>query len=216
MHIITYIIETIFPDACGICGKICKNHICSKCMYKLNQIKQVKKHIYLKRNFTTHMYIFKYEDLIRKNIIQYKFKEQTYKYKAFSKFIIKEKNICRFLKKYDIIIPVPISKKRNNQRGYNQSSLIARELGKNLKNVQIKEDILYKVKDTLPQSSLKLEQRMYNLKDAYKVQKSEIIKNKKILLFDDIFTTGSTVDECAKVLKSAGAEEVGVLTFAKD
>lgn len=216
MHFINCIINIFYPNACGICGNISKYDICPKCITKLNRIKQCKKHIYLTRNFTDAMYIFKYQDLVRESFLKYKFGEQNYRYKAFANFMIKDKKICGFLKKYDIIIPVPISKKRKMQRGYNQSELIIKECAKLDKNITVCMDVLYKIKDTKPQSTLNKEQRMINVQDAYKTQNSEIIKNKKVLLFDDIYTTGSTLEECAKVLKKSGAYEVSVLTFAKD
>lgn len=216
MHFINCIINIFYPNACGICGNISKYDICPKCIKKLNEIKQCKKHIYLTKSFTDEMYIFKYEDFIRECFIKYKFGEQNYRYKAFANFMIKDKKICGFLKKYDIIIPVPISKKRMKQRGYNQSELIIKECAKLDKNIKVCTNILYKVKNTKPQSSLNKEQRRINLKGAYKLKNSETIINKKVLLFDDIYTTGSTLEECAKVLKQAGAYEVSVLTFAKD
>ena len=190
--------------------------ICPKCMRKLNEIKQCKKHIYLKRSFTDEMYIFKYEDIVRSCFIKYKFGEQNYRYKAFANFMIKDKKICGFLKKYDIIIPVPISKTRKRQRGYNQSELIIKECTKLDKDIKVCTNILYKIKNTKPQSSLNKEQRKINIQGAYIIKNNEIINNKKILLFDDIYTTGSTLEECAKVLRQAGAYEVSVLTFAKD
>lgn len=215
MHFINSIMNIFYPNVCGICDKIYKNDICPKCMKKLKELKQCKKHIYLQQSFTTHMYIFKYEDIIRKNIIKYKFGDQSYHFKVFAKFIIKDKKICGFIKKYDIIIPVPISKQRNRQRGYNQSELIVKELAKQDNSIKIAINILYKIKNTVAQSSLNKEQRLGNLKNAYEVKNSKIIKDKKILLFDDIFTTGSTAEECAKVLKEAGAYEVRSVNTSK-
>lgn len=209
------VLNLFFPNVCGICNKICKESLCPKCMLELNRIKECKKHIYLTRNFTTHMYIFSYKDIIRNNIIKYKFHEQAYRYKAFANFIVNNKKICRYLRKYDIIIPVPISKKRKRQRGYNQSELILREIAKSMKDICVLTNVLYKVKNTLPQSRLKKEERLYNLKDAYEVRNNEIIKNKKVLLFDDIYTTGSTVEECSKMLKNAGAYEVRSINSCK-
>lgn len=209
------IINLFFPNVCGICNKIYKEPLCPKCRVELNKIKECKKHIYLTKSFTTHMYIFSYKDIIRKNIVNYKFNEQAYKYKAFANFIVNNKKICRYLGKYDIIIPVPISKKRSRQRGYNQSELILKEIAKNMKDICVLKNVLYKVKHTLPQSTLKKEERLNNLKDAYEVKNSEIIKNKKVLLFDDIYTTGSTVEECSKMLKSAGAYEIRGINSCK-
>ncbi len=216
MHFINNMVNVFYPNACGICGNISKYDICPKCIKKLNEIKQCKKHIYLTKSFTDEMYIFKYEDLVRECFIKYKFGEQNYRYKAFANFIIKDKKICGFLKKYDIIIPVPISKKRIKQRGYNQSELIIKECAKLDRNIVVCTNVLYKIKNTKPQSTLNKEQRKINLKGAYKLENSGTIANKRILLFDDIYTTGSTLEECATVLKQAKVREIGVFTLAKD
>ena len=117
--------------------------------------------------------------------------------------------------KYDIIGAVPIHKKRKIERGYNQSELIAKELAKNIQGLEYKK-ILIKIKNNQRQSELKKEQRLENVKDVYEIQNKQIIQGKKIILFDDIYTTGSTVNECSKIMLQAGTKKVGVLTIAKD
>ena len=121
------------------------------------------------------------------------------------------------MKKYDIILVVPISKSRKKERGYNQSELVAKGISKII-SVKIEKNKLYKIKDIPPQSTLNKEQREENVKKAYKVKNIEKIQNKKILIIDDIYTTGNTVNECAKTLVEAGIERmnIGVLTIAKD
>jgi ComF family protein len=210
------LLNLIYPKVCGICGEISKNDICNKCRLKIKKWQQNKKHMYLTKNFDTHMYIFDYQDIIRQRILQYKFKEQTYIYRSFVKIILNDKKVCGFLKKYDIIIPVPISKQRKRSRGYNQSEIIAKEISKQIEELEYRNDILFKIKNTLPQSLLDKEKRGQNIKGAYLVKNAELIKNKKILLLDDIFTTGNTVNECSRVLKLDGAKQIGVLTLAKD
>ena len=165
--------------------------------------------------FDKHIYFFKYESNIRKLILNYKFNEKSYLYKTFTNFMIKNENFCRIVESYDIIIPVPISKKRNKQRGYNQSFLIAKELSKQL-NIKIVNDCLYKNKNIIEQSKLGKEERKENIQGVYSILNSEKIKNKKIILVDDIFTTGSTANECCKMLKMADARKIAVLTIAKD
>ena len=129
----------------------------------------------------------------------------------------KNPKFCVQIKKYDIIIPVPISKKRYKERGYNQSSIIARNIAKRF-DLKYIEDVLIKNKDNIPQSLLKKEDREDNVKKIYTLNPKRIdsIKNKKILIVDDIFTTGNTVNECAKVLRKINIKQVGVLTIAKD
>ena len=89
-----------------------------------------------------------------------------------------------------IIIIVPISKKRQKERGYNQSELFAREIS-NIINAQIIKNILHKMKETPPQSTLNKKQREENVKNVYKVGKIQKIMDKRILLVDDIYTTGN-------------------------
>ena len=207
----------IFPTCCLICGKLtkeinckeCKNEIYSKIIYKIENKKSTS--IY----FEKHIYIFEYKDKIRDLILDYKFNEKSYLYKLFSKIIIKSEKICGILKKYDIIIPVPIHKKRKKQRGYNQSELIAKEIAKNI-NIEYRNDIIEKTKNNLPQSSLTKEQRKENVQNVYKINDKEKIQNKNIIIIDDIYTTGNTVNAISKILKENGAKEITILTIAKD
>ena len=161
------------------------------------------------------MYIFKYEGQIRQLIIDYKFNEKSYIYKTFVNFLLKNKKIFENIKKYDKIIPVPISKKRYKERGYNQSLLIANEISKQT-NLELVNNCLIKTKNIIEQSKLNKEDRQQNIQGVYSIQNEEIITNKKVLLIDDIYTTGSTVNECSKILQQARPERIGVLVLAKD
>ena len=202
---------------CGICGKLDKKSLCNKCKIKLqkNAICKIEDYKNTSSYFNEHIYLFQYTGEIRDTILKYKFNEKSYIYRTFLEFIKNSENICAQIKKYDIIIPVPISKKRLNTRGYNQSSLIAKNLAQEL-NIEYSEKILIKIKDNKPQSEMKQDTRKNNVSGVYKVINKEKINNKKVLVVDDIFTTGSTADECAKVLKKNNAESVGVFTLAKD
>ena len=116
---------------------------------------------------------------------------------------------------YDIIVPVPISKKRMKDRGYNQSFLIASDIAKKSK-IKLEKNVIKKEQNNTPQSLLDKSGREKNVVNVYKIVNKQKIINKKILLIDDIFTTGATVNECSKMLKISGAEKVDVLTIAKD
>ena len=106
-------------------------------------------------------------------------------------------------------------KKRYKERGYNQSLLIAREIAKN-ENVKLRNNVISKVKNNNTQSKLNKEERAENVKNVYKITNNKEIIDKNILLIDDIFTTGATLNECSKMLKQASAKKVDVLTIAKD
>ena len=116
MYIMENILNFIYPNVCGICGEIAKDDICNKCKVKIKTWKRNKKHIYLTKYFTTHLYLFDYQNVIRERILQYKFQEKTYLCRSFTKNIVNDKKICGFLQNYDIIIPVPISKKRKRTK----------------------------------------------------------------------------------------------------
>lgn len=214
-----YILDLIYPNVCGFCNEICKESLCEKCEEKINKIMLCNIDNYENdktKYYNEHLYLFKYDDEIRQKILEYKFNDKAYIYKTFSKIITKNEKICRFFEKYDIIIPVPIHKKRMNLRGYNQSELISKEISKQFKNLTFERNVLIKSKNSEPQSTLNRIERNENVKNVYIVENSEKIINKKILLFDDIYTTGSTVNECSKVLKLSGAKEIGIITLAKD
>ena len=214
MILIDEFLNFIFPNVCGFCGKINKDFLCKDCEEKIDFMINQKMHFKLSKNYEKYLCVFPYEGEIREKILDYKFKDKSYIYKTFSKIILKSKKICSYLEKYDIITDVPIHKKRKSQRGYNQSELIAKEIGKNIKNLEYKKT-LKKVKNNVRQSSLNHIKREDNVRNAYQIINKEIIFNKKIVLFDDIYTTGSTVNECSRVLKENGAKEILILTLAK-
>ena len=210
-------LNLIFPNVCGFCNRINKNSLCKSCefnlsKYSLNCINDFKnkKDKYFDYSFCA----LKYEGIVRDKIMSYKFGEKSYLYKTFTKIIIKNEKIYRFLKLYDIIIPVPMFKSKESVRGYNQSELLAKYIAK-LTNMECLEDVLIKIKDTKVQSTLSKKERLENIKGAFEIVDKEKICGKKVALVDDIYTTGSTVNECSKILKKAGAKEILVITIAK-
>lgn len=212
---INYAINLIFPNVCGICDKICKESLCKKCEINLNNIVKNKIDKYTDKNFEKHLYLFKYEGILKERLIKFKFNDKPYVYKAFVNFLIKNKKICRFLKSYDIIIPVPIHYNRKVTRGYNQSALIARNLAKELE-IKYEEKVLLKRVNNKPQSTKNKKDRKENVIGVYHTKNEYKLLNKNVLLLDDIYTTGSTVNECSKLLKIAGAKKIDVITIAKD
>lgn len=209
MNFFDHALEFIFPPKCGICGKIGEGYICNNC-YNMFVINKIYKN-YNRERF--HM--LKYEGIIRDKLIEYKFNDKPHLYRMFYEILIKDKNACDFLKGYDIIIPVPIHKKRKSLRGYNQSELIAKKLSDRFK-MPMYIDVLKKQINTIPQSSLGKKARKSNAQNVYKVDNMQKIKKKNVVILDDIYTTGATANECIKVLKDAGAYRVGIITIAKD
>lgn len=200
---------------CGICGKYSKNFLCKKCENILKKQESFITEDVLDKNFDKIIYFFRYEGLIRKIILKYKFSDQSYIYKTISFFMLKNNQFVDFIQNYDTIVPVPISKKRYKERGYNQSYLIAKEISKKA-NLNLQNNCLIKSKNIIEQSKLNKEERMQNIQGVYKIKNKEKIYGKKVILIDDIYTTGSTADECCKTLKQANPKKIAVLTIAKD
>jgi ComF family protein len=125
-------------------------------------------------------------------------------------------------KSMDLVIPVPLHAKKLKRRGFNQAFLLVREwmhmaetLNMEWPGIRMETTALTRSRGTEPQTGLSREKRVYNIKDAFSITDFQKVAGKKILLVDDVYTTGATVEECARVLLKAGAEQVDVLTLAR-
>lgn len=116
--------------------------------------------------------------------------------------------------KVELILPVPLHVRRLRQRGFNQAGLLAKALGKRV-DLSVRFDVLHRRFWTEPQTRLKRQERLENVKDAFGVAKPSAVEGLAVLLVDDVFTTGSTINECAGTLKDAGAAGVHALTVAR-
>ncbi len=122
----------------------------------------------------------------------------------------------------DVILPVPLHPGRIRMRGFNQAYLlirgwpnIATHYSCDLSHIRIERDVLIRTRPTAPQSALDRAQRSHNIKNAFGLERQEVIVGKKILLVDDVYTTGATVNECGRLLLKHGARKVDVLTLAR-
>ncbi|MDO8602233.1 MAG: ComF family protein [Candidatus Omnitrophota bacterium] len=155
-----------------------------------------------------------YEGALKSLIHDFKYKKITALSKDFADLII------NFMKKYDIgkdsriILSVPMHPGRLFRREVNHADILARAIGKDL-GISYSGNALKKIKDTPPQSKLKREARMKNLRSSFSLKNSRIFRGKDILLVDDLFTTGSTVNECSRLLKDSGAGRIDVITLAR-
>lgn len=229
-------LKTLYPNKCLCCNRnIIEEGFCLNCFNKRLQIikkpycsicsEEIVLHVKNSTDicpnciskeyyFDKALSVFKYNDSIAQVIHNFKFNEQFFLAKYLSIFLLEK--IKEFDEKIDYIIPIPIHLSKLRIRGYNQTVLLAKEFEKNgYKNILYRGMI--KIKKTVAQSNLNFAERNKNLKTVFKinVEYSECLKNKNILILDDIFTTGTTVNECAKVLKKNSANKVFVLSLAK-
>jgi len=161
---------------------------------------------------------FQFDGFIRDAIYQFKFNQKLNQGKLLAELLLRHIE-DRQLEIPELIIPVPLHKKRMRQRGYNQALEIARivskELGKELGS-ELDYDAVYRNRDTSVQMELPAKQRHKNVKGAFSVKDNPIVlKNKQVCIIDDVMTTGNTVNEVAKCLRKAGVEKVGVWCLAR-
>ena len=192
--------ELPFADGhrCLSCGVPLKDEsdYCNRCQYQ-------------KYAFVKNRSPLVYDGLAKKAIYTLKFGKKKYIAQTLGALMADE-----FLKsgmQAEIIVFVPMTDKEEKKRGFNQSELLAQEVGGRLDIPVL--PALVKIKDTSAQKELRGKDRATNLEGAFSCAFGQV-KGRKLLLVDDIFTTGATADECAKVLLKAGAREVNVLTCA--
>ncbi|MDP3286329.1 MAG: phosphoribosyltransferase family protein [Desulfobacterales bacterium] len=123
---------------------------------------------------------------------------------------------------FDLVVPVPLHVKRFRERGFNQAYVLVKNLAKQAERfitepvgLKIGRDVLERTRYTEPQTGLGREKRMKNIKGAFTVRDASAVEGKRVLLVDDVYTTGATADECAKALLEGGALSVDVLTLAR-
>ncbi|MBP7710641.1 MAG: ComF family protein [Rickettsiales bacterium] len=235
MKILKSFLKIIFPSHCLACEKIISADglFCADCWPKLQFISEPKcaicaypfefqglsllcaKCLTKKPSFDKSVAIFRYNHVIRKIISSLKYRDQTFVAKKFARLLFdKAKNEIAAC---DLIIPVPLHVKRLRKRKFNQAILLAKNLLKFAPKKTFYPDFLIRTKHTKPQVELKKKDRENNLKNVFEVNEKyrETVRGKKIILIDDVTTTGATLENCAKVLKKCGAKEVVVLVVAK-
>jgi len=163
---------------------------------------------------------YKEKGLARKLIHQFKYQPylkdlaETLASILIEHFVLTGKNKNEFWEN-SVLIPVPLDNKKLKSRGYNQSEELAKELSKVLK-IPILSNILIKIKETESQIGLSREQRIKNLQGAFTTKNAQFLQGKKIFLVDDVYTTGSTMQECAIVLKNAGAKQIWGIALSRE
>lgn len=152
-----------------------------------------------------------YESPVNFLIKEFKYGNKKYLSKTLGAFLV-ESYIINNLN-CDVVVPVPLHLKRQKNRGFNQAELLANELNKKL-GLQVISNNLVRVKNTITQTNLSKVQRQQNVSKAFNITDKSFFKNKVVLVIDDVYTTGSTLNECAKELFKSGAKKVYCLTIA--
>ena len=230
------LLDVILPPLCHVCRSFIPNagtiHICPACREKLPQVSSPhcpvcgipftgtgEDHrcgacLTNPPHFDTARAAFLYEGAIRDLIHSFKYKQHTHLRRPLAFLTLEMARELVSDLAPNIIIPVPLHRSRLRQRGFNQAVLLGRTLSQQL-NLPLLPDTLIRTRPTEPQINLSATERMVNVKGAFSVNRPGLIAGKRILLLDDVMTTGSTMNECAKELKKAGADVVIAATIAR-
>jgi ComF family protein len=226
--LVNLISNLLFPKYCLLC-EIGGTYLCANCSNKLEPINAQYcivcnklslgglTHPVCQTKFTPSklICIYNYKDEQIKKLIshgKYKFIPEIFENLSLAATPLLPEYLSS--QKIDLIIPMPLHKKRNNWRGYNQSQIIAQAISKDL-NIPISEALI-KIKNTTPQKDLSREERIKNIIGAFNVVDLKLVKDMRILLIDDVSTTGSSLKEASKTLLKSGSLEVLCLALAKD
>lgn len=224
------ILQAVYPRRCPVCDDIVRQRgekICLECIGKLKLLtppwcmrcgkkteageEYCKDCREKKHHFERGRALYEY-DSAAESIYRFKYGGRR-EYAAFF-----GEQIADYLGDYiramhpDALVPVPLHRRRKAVRGYNQAALLAEEVGRRM-DIPVYHDLLVRVRNTAPQKKLNPAERQNNLKRAFNIPENDV-KLKTILVFDDIYTTGATIDEAARALKAAGAERICFVTLA--
>lgn len=226
------ILEWIYPPKCMICSKIisldkprwiCEHcfeilvyiekPVCIKCGRPMDTEERVcsacaKKKFYFERNYA----VYEYDEIMRFLIHKFKYGEHPEFGKGLGMLVAKKYH-SDFLKGIDCIVPVPMYRAKEKKRGFNQAVLLSKEISKQTGIPMIK-NLLLRTKKTKAQSGLTPKERENNIRDAFAMNPKFSAEGKTFLVVDDIYTTGSTLQACARMLSEAGAKEVFGLTLS--
>jgi len=219
----------LYPQTCCFCGKVSRNPICDSCAEKVEYIsepicKKCGKPIWKEeqeycKDCTEHQFEYEqgrslwlHQGLVKKSIYQFKYHNRRIHGEWYAKELFRLYG--HKLKEWgiDCIIPVPLHKRKKRMRGYNQAEIVAKHLGQ-ISGIPVDTKSVVRVRNTKAQKRLNNQERKQNLVNAFQVQKTwKMAKN--VLVIDDIYTTGATINAVASVLKEKGARKVCFLTIS--
>ncbi|HPC73298.1 MAG TPA: ComF family protein [Syntrophales bacterium] len=199
-------IRFIDPPLCPGCGMpyaagSASDHPCGDCLSR-------------KQHFTAARSLGVYENALLKAIQRFKYQGSLHVGEALGSLMASHLYPAFDRTEYDVIMPVPLHVNRLRERGFNQSLLLARAIART-SPAELDFTTLRRAVGTASQTGLKKEDRAKNVRGAFELADGSRVKGKKVLVIDDVYTTGSTVRECARVLMKGGAGSVGVLTLAR-
>ncbi len=210
-----FVLDLLFPPKCVFCGKVLdtgEDGLCARCQRELPWLTDGEAEL-TGEFFSLCAAPLRYQDKVRDSVRRYKFKGRRGYHKLYGRLVAQ----CvhdHLAGRYDLITWVPLSPQRKKERGYDQAFLLASAAALELGEVAV--ETLRKERNTDPQSGLTEDaQRRANVLGAYTPVDPELVAGKRVLLIDDVVTTGSTLSECARTLRTMGAADVVCAALAR-
>ena len=198
--------QLLFPPRCILCRQLLKKEETDLCHHCRENGPEVTKEKFKYSFIARWCAIWYYKDEVRGSILRYKFYGRQSYCDVYGRLLAMKLHRCN-LDDFDVLTWIPISALRRYRRGFDQVELLANAVAAELGISAVK--VLKKIRHTPPQSRLKsAAQRRANISGAYRVCDPDSVRGKRVLLLDDIITTGATISECARMLTLAGAAEV--------
>ena len=229
MKLLQVVVKLLYPNRCVFCERLCENAVCEQCKRELVYVNEPRcKKCGKSIRYDTQEYchdcesrekafdvgrsLWVHKGIVAESLYRFKYHKRIANAKTYAEELVKryEKHIYRW--GIDEIIPVPVHKKRMEKRGFNQAEVIAEYVSENLR-IPINRNAALRTVHTKPQKHLSGKRRRQNLRGAFRMKKNARVSG-NILLIDDIYTTGSTLEELAFILKQAGARKVCFLTIS--
>lgn len=212
MRLYSLLMELLFPEKCVLCGAILEKgqtDLCKNCRIEAPDYTNRKTKLQFLDSFTAVWY---YEGNVRKSILRFKFYHARALAPAYGRLLAMKVSQLH-PEGFDLLTWVPVSRRRRLRRGYDQVALLAQAVGEELEMPAV--SLLRKIRHNQPQSHLTdPAQRRANVLGAYRLQSGQDVTGKRILLLDDVLTTGATAGEAARILLTAGAKEVHCAAIA--
>ncbi|MDF2635280.1 MAG: phosphoribosyltransferase [Pelosinus sp.] len=210
----TAFLNILYPPKCPYCKILVQEHgaWCHSCLSVILAVRELNIMEHRLKSLDSCRVVCEYTGGLKRIIHDMKFRKQK-KYGIHLSWLLGNSKLPHYFSTIDYVIPVPLHAERLQERGYNQTEVIFKKWSRKEKLFWAP-DLLVRNKHTIPQWELTLSKRKENIKGAFLLTRPEVVKDKNILLVDDIITTGITLDECAKMLKKSGAASVHGLAVA--
>lgn len=230
-----FIMQLFYPNKCVMCGKLSEKDICDRCKIThpviaeprcmccgkpvhSDEIEYCNDCMIQVRFYDQGRSLWLHSGNVKKSIYRFKYKNNRINAKVYARLLVEFNQTFLERWKPEGIVPIPIHAKRRRKRGYNQAEVLAREIKEELQKEMYREvpiitDVIYRKKETKYQKKLDNYQRRKNIKGAFGMKKSKKLPA-SILVVDDIYTTGATIQEVSKLLRDFGVEQVVFLTIS--